>query len=274
MLDELSRYYEQCSKYGTDASDDAAGLSLDAAATLGWRTAELHLALAAHNGDPAFAPEPLTADDLEKVLASLRQDAQSAFDLLDANLARLPAEVADDARRTLERRQRSMALLEQLELSGIAVSKQRIHGDYHLGQVLRTRNDYVIIDFEGEPARPLTERRAKASPLKDVAGMMRSFSYAAYAALFNHAARRPAEFTRLQDCARLWERRTSAAFLLNYVETAKGSRFLPSEPEKLERLLKLFVMEKTFYELRYELNNRPAWVRVPLKNLLDTAEES
>jgi maltose alpha-D-glucosyltransferase/alpha-amylase len=157
-------------------------------------------------------------------------------------------------------------------VSGIAASKQRIHGDYHLGQVLRSRNDYVIIDFEGEPARPLTERRAKASPVKDVAGMIRSFSYAAYAGLFNHAARRTADFERLVSCARVWERRTASAFLESYVETARVSSFLPSAPGDLERLLELFLLEKTFYELRYELNNRPSWVRVPLQSLLDTGE--
>jgi maltose alpha-D-glucosyltransferase/alpha-amylase len=270
MLDELGRYYEQCSKAGPDSSGEAAGLSLDAAASLGWRTAELHLALAADGDDPAFAPEPLGAGELERILDNVRREAEQTFNLLEESLSRLPAEVVDDARGLLERRPELTLRLDRLQVSGIAASKQRIHGDYHLGQVLRARNDYVIIDFEGEPARPLAERRAKASPVKDVAGMMRSFSYAAYAGLFNHAARRPAEFARLLGCARLWERRTASAFLESYVETAKGSSFLPSEPGDLERLLELFVLEKTFYELRYELNNRPLWIRVPLQGLLDT----
>jgi maltose alpha-D-glucosyltransferase/alpha-amylase len=272
MLDELGRYYEQCSKTGPDYSGEAAGLSLDAAASLGWRTAQLHLALAA-DGDLAFAPEPFAAGELERIAYNVRREAQQAFNLLEEKLSQLPTEVVDDARRLLERRPELTSRLERLQVSGIAASKQRIHGDYHLGQVLRTRNDYVIIDFEGEPARSLAERRAKASPLKDVAGMMRSFSYAAYASLFSHAARRPAEFARLVGCARLWAGRTASAFLESYVQTAKGSSLLPVEPGDLETLLEFFVLEKTFYELRYELNNRPLWVRIPLQSLLDTGED-
>jgi maltose alpha-D-glucosyltransferase/alpha-amylase len=269
MLEELGRYYEHCSGAGPEAMAEAMGLALESASTLGRRTAELHIALGSGRDDPAFAPEPLTADDYARILDTLKSDARSAFDLLEENAPRLPQEAAEGAKAALERRQRVMASLNGMQVLNANASKIRIHGDYHLGQVLRTRNDYVIIDFEGEPARPMPERKAKASPLKDVAGMMRSFSYAACAGLFNHTYRRPAEFTRLLDCARYWERETASAFLAVYLETAKGAGFLPPDPEKLDLLLKLFVMEKTFYELRYELNNRPQWVRVPLQSIVD-----
>jgi maltose alpha-D-glucosyltransferase / alpha-amylase len=272
MLDELSRYYEQCSEAGPDSSGEAAGLSRDAAASLGWRTAQLHMALA-DGDDPAFAPEPLGAGELERILDSARREAQRGFNLLEESLSRLPIEIIDDVKRLLQRRSELTSRLGDLKVSGIFASKQRIHGDYHLGQVLRARNDYVIIDFEGETQRPLAERRAKASPVKDVAGMMRSFSYAAYAGLYNHAARRPGEFAWLLSCARFWERQTASAFLDSYIKTSRGSSFLPSEPGVLERLLELFILEKAFYELSYELNNRPLWVRVPLQSLLDLGED-
>jgi maltose alpha-D-glucosyltransferase/alpha-amylase len=269
MLEELGRYYEYCSDSGPETMIDAKGLSLESASTLGRRTAELHLALAAGHDDPAFTPEPLTAEDQTRLLDTLRSDAKEAFDLLAENMPRLPEEVSEKARSALESRQDLMKRLDGLEVLDAAVSKLRIHGDYHLGQVLRTRNDYVIIDFEGEPARSMAERRAKASPLKDVAGMLRSFSYAAYTGLFNHASRRPADFSRLLECARFWERETSAAFLESYRRTAKGASFLPADTAKLDGLLKLYLTAKTFYELRYELNNRPLWVRVPLQSILE-----
>ena len=273
MLDELGRYYEYCSEAGSDSTGEAIGLSLEAAATLGRRTAELHMALATRGDHPAFAPEPLKFDDLDRIIKSVRSDAQEAFDLLEKNISRLPQEVLDGATRALELREQVILGLNRFQTLEAEGSKIRIHGDYHLGQVLRTRNDYIIIDFEGEPGRPLVDRRAKASPLKDVAGMMRSFSYAAYTGLFNHVTRRPADFTRLLGSARLWERQTSSVFFENYRETAKGSSFLPLETTKLERLLDLFVMERTFYELRYELNNRPAWLRIPLQTILDFSDD-
>jgi maltose alpha-D-glucosyltransferase/alpha-amylase len=152
------------------------------------------------------------------------------------------------------------------------VQRIRVHGDLHLGQVLRVKSDFVILDFEGEPARPMAERRAKQSPLKDVAGMLRSFGYAAYAGLIAYTARRPEDLTRLESWAQLWERANSAEFLRAYRETAKGAAFLPFGTG-FRTLLSAYLLDKALYELSYELNNRPAWVRIPLQGILSLPVE-
>jgi maltose alpha-D-glucosyltransferase/alpha-amylase len=151
---------------------------------------------------------------------------------------------------------------------GMLGQRTRVHGDYHLGQVLQVRTEYVILDFEGEPARPIAERRAKVSPLKDVAGMLRSLSYAAYAGLIGYTARRPEDWDSLQPWTRLWERSMGAEFLRAYRNTAQGAQFLPSAEENLRKLLAIHLLDKALYELSYELNNRPAWVRIPLLGIL------
>jgi maltose alpha-D-glucosyltransferase/alpha-amylase len=155
--------------------------------------------------------------------------------------------------------------LEDLQVDAARI---RIHGDYHLGQVLYANNDFFILDFEGEPARSLAERRAKYSPLKDVAGMLRSFSYAAYAGLLAHTARRPDDLERLEAWANLWEEWSSAVFLKAYRETAGGASFLPADERQFQRLLDAYLLDKALYELLYELNNRPSWVRIPLRSIL------
>jgi maltose alpha-D-glucosyltransferase/alpha-amylase len=130
------------------------------------------------------------------------------------------------------------------------------------------KTDFVILDFEGEPARPLAERRAKLSPLRDVAGMLRSLNYAAYAGLIAHSARRPEDWESLEPWARLWERAMGAEFLRAYRQTAQGAGFLPSSEGNFRTLLAIFLLNKALYELSYELNNRPAWVRIPLTGIL------
>jgi maltose alpha-D-glucosyltransferase/alpha-amylase len=287
-LEEVERYYENCAPipFPEDANVERAvplelsehepsqlardhvGIYLESAATLGRRTAQLHLALASPADDPAFSPEPLTADDLQRLLASLRQQASSVLDVLKDNMARLPDEVVEVAALVLSRRSQILDHFRRSGGDGLHAQHTRIHGDYHLGQVLRVKTDYVILDFEGEPARPLAERRAKQSPLKDVAGMLRSFSYAAYATLMNYTSRRPEDLARLEPWAQLWERSTSAEFLRAYRETVPGAEFLPSDSGDFRKLLDVYVLDKALYELLYELNNRPAWVRIPLKGIL------
>ena len=149
----------------------------------------------------------------------------------------------------------------------------RIHGDYHLGQVLRVKTDFVILDFEGEPARPLEVRRAKHSPLKDVAGMLRSFNYAAWAALMKYTSRRPEDQSRLGPWARLWDQSVSAEFLHSYGATVSGSGLLPSSPSAVRALLDLYLLEKAFYELIYELNSRPDWVKIPLMGIASLLQQ-
>jgi maltose alpha-D-glucosyltransferase/alpha-amylase len=252
---------------------EAIGFYLDSAATLGRRTAEMHLALAGEDSDPAFAPEPITAKETGELLDQLRAHAAGALDLLKSSIARLPDDLLEKAGLLLSQRSRIFARFRDLPEAELARGKTRIHGDYHLGQVLVSGADYDIIDFEGEPARTLEERRAKHSPLKDVAGMLRSFSYAAYAALFAHVARRPDELNRLEPWADLWINGVSAAFLRAYLDTARDAPYLPP-PAGLQQLLEAYLLDKALYELRYEINNRPDWVRIPLDGILPLIQRS
>ena len=148
-------------------------------------------------------------------------------------------------------------------------ARTRVHGDYHLGQVLWAEGDFYILDFEGEPSRSLEDRRMKESPLRDVAGMLRSFSYAAYAALFSHTAARKSEFERLERWTRVWQTWASAAFLRGYLGPIHTAAVLPAAPAQQRALLDLFLLDKALYELKYELNNRPDWLRIPLRGIED-----
>jgi len=250
---------------------DHVGIYLEAAATLGRRTAELHLALASPTNDPDFVSEPLTPADVQVLFAGLQDHASAVFDGLKADIPRLPDEIVELVALVLSSRRRILDRFRRMDRDGINGLRTRIHGDYHLGQVLRVKADYVILDFEGEPARPLCERRAKHSPLKDVAGMLRSFSYAAYASLMNYTARRPEDFSRLEPWARLWERSAAAEFLRGYRERAAGAAYLPAASDGFRKLLAAYLLDKALYELMYELNNRPEWVRIPLQGILSTS---
>ena len=152
----------------------------------------------------------------------------------------------------------------------ISATRIRCHGDYHLGQVLYTGKDFMILDFEGEPARPLSERRMKRSPFRDVAGMLRSFQYAAYARLYDEAQAGvlpPGALPALASWALDWERWVSAAFLRAYLDRAWGTSFVPPSRDEIAALMDIYLMEKAVYELAYELNNRPGWVRIPLQGI-------
>jgi maltose alpha-D-glucosyltransferase/alpha-amylase len=273
--EELERYYENCARTplppAAESAPDHVGAYLAAAAVLGRRTAELHLALASEPDDPAFSPEPFDAREIETMTAGMREDAARAFDLLKGNLSVLPDEVLEMAGVALGKRR---AIVERLSLNGEGRDfgkRIRTHGDYHLGQVLRTKNDFAIIDFEGEPARPLDQRRAKHTPLKDVAGMLRSFRYAANATLMTYTTRHPEDFESLAPWASLWERTVSAEFLAAYREVTKTSDILPAAEDDFRKLLDACLLEKATYELMYELNNRPTWVRIPLAGILALA---
>ncbi len=247
---------------------DRAGIYLDAATVLGRRTAELHLALGSPTDLEAFSPQPMTGADFGRLREELIDHATKAFETLRENLSRLPDDVVEMAGLVMARRRLILDRVRQLTTGEIHALRTRIHGDYHLGQVLRTKSDFVILDFEGEPARSLAERRTKQSPLKDVAGMLRSFSYAAYAALMRYTSRRPEDFHQLEPWARLWEQATWAEFLRTYRDTVGTSSILPGDPGSFQRLLEAYVLDKALYELVYELNNRPSWVRIPLTGIL------
>ena len=251
---------------------------LETALTLGRRTGELHLALASDARDAAFAPEPFTKDDLAAVAADANAQIQQAMEALQATVSargkkasriELSDEMAAEARQLLRARGPLVDAIRRAPTLEFTAAKTRIHGDYHLGQVLWSEGDFYILDFEGEPTRPLGVRRQKQSPLKDVAGMLRSFSYAAYAALFAHTVSRPAEYGRLEPWARLWQTWAGASFLRGYFDIAGHALFMPTEPSQRDALLRLFVIDKALYELNYELNNRPDWVRIPLRGLLE-----
>ena len=246
-----------------------AGIYLDAAQLLGRRTGELHVALATPTENQAFAAERFTVHDLAEEHERILAQAKTALDTLSGSLERVPAEVHEDATRLLALRDSLARLLEGLDGNPADFGQRiRIHGDYHLGQTLRSRSDFLLVDFEGEPARTLEERRQKQSPLRDVAGMLRSFSYAAQAALQRATQRRPDTVEALRPWAMLWENASSAAYLTGYAEAVKAKAELMPKAEQGRILLAALLLEKAFYELLYELNNRPAWLSIPLAGLL------
>jgi maltose alpha-D-glucosyltransferase/alpha-amylase len=242
---------------------------LESARLLGQRTAELHKALASSADDPNFAPEPFSMLYQRSIYQSMQSYVSQVFQWLRAQLKQRPDSAREEAQQVLdlegEIRRRYRALL-QRKLNTMRI---RVHGDYHLGQVLYTGRDFVIIDFEGEPARPLSERRIKRSPLRDVAGMLRSFHYASYGALFGQVPGvHPEDFPALEPWARFWYTWVSVAFLKSYLAVAKDEPFLPKDPIELQILLDAYLLAKAVYELGYELNNRPDWLKVPLQGLL------
>jgi maltose alpha-D-glucosyltransferase / alpha-amylase len=287
-VEELDRYFETCAplpfpetlraelenrlelseRPASQLARDHVGIYLDSANTLGRRTAELHLALASPTTNPAFAPEWLTSADLEVLLTDFRQHASRVLDVLKERVSDLPDEVVEVAAAVLSRRRRILDHFTAPKSDSLRTQRIRIHGDYHLGQVLKVKTDFVILDFEGEPARSLADRRTKQCPLKDVAGMLRSFSYAAYASLINYTTRHPEDIARLQPWAELWERSAVTQFLHAYRETARGAQFLPADSADFRNLLDIFLADKALYEVLYELNARPAWVRIPLLGII------
>jgi maltose alpha-D-glucosyltransferase/alpha-amylase len=242
---------------------------LASAATLGRRTAELHLTLA-DSVDPAFKPEPLDQAALQTIVEGMKRHATTVFEGLRNRLATLgdPGRAQADA--VLAAQPGIINDIDRLSTVDPAGLSIRVHGDYHLGQVLRTEEDFVILDFEGEPGRSLGERRAKQSPLKDVAGMVRSFGYAAYAGLFAFTVHAPNDYNSLEIWADTWQHWASEAFVAAYRLTMADSPLIPSG-QAFSTVLRAFVLDKALYELDYELNARPDWVLIPLLGILKLA---
>jgi maltose alpha-D-glucosyltransferase / alpha-amylase len=250
---------------------------------LAQRTAELHLCLASDSNDPAFSPEPFNARYQHTLVDHARARLTQVYTLLRKHLAILPAEHHPIAEQVLSLHDQLELQLEGLPDARIQADRIRCHGDYHLGQVLYTAaaNDFVIIDFEGEPAQPLAVRRGKHSALYDVCGMLRSFHYAATVAVAEvHAAEKhkPEDKPVLSRWADAFYRWCSALFLGSYLARARKEPgkavFLPEDESQLRALLRLHMLDKCAYELGYELNNRPDWVLVPLAGLLNLAEQA
>jgi len=234
---------------------------------LGRRTGELHVIFASDAGDPAFAPEPLSSADR----AALAERASSMLEKTMASLAALHNQLAADARteadRILEAHRRHVItdLLGQFRNdSGVAL-KIRTHGDLHLGQVLVRGDDVAIIDFEGEPARPLSERRAKSSPFRDVTGMLRSFDYAPEAVLRESSL--PGTRSKYGPRARRWTNDVSVAYLRGYFAAVGDAPFIPAARDEKLALLTFHQLEKVIYEIAYELDHRPDWLPIPLRGL-------
>jgi trehalose synthase-fused probable maltokinase len=258
-----------------DLAAETIGPYLDSARLLGQRTAELHLALASQPEDPTFGLEPFSPAYRQHLQADMHKLTSTVFHHLRHHLHDLPPAAYDAALQVLALEERIVHDFDALLEGDISALRERIHGDYHLGQVLYTGDDFMIIDFEGEPARPLSERRQKGSPLQDVAGMLRSFHYAAYAAYFHEVDRpdrSPQAMADVEAWARYWHLWVSVAYLQTYLQVAAGAPFIPGDGKELKALLDAYLLSKAVYELGYELNNRPHWVAIPLQGILQTAQ--
>ena len=294
-LDSLSRYFKYVLAHPTvqvppvpdkhllsllkdppALAQETIGPYLVSSQLLGERTAGLHVALASASDDPAFAPEPFSVLYQNSLWHAMRSFATQTLQLLRDRLKELPDELQEDARKVLDSERSITDRFHLIRNRRISAARIRCHGDYHLGQVLYTGKDFVIIDFEGEPARSLSERRIKRSPLRDVAGMIRSFHYAAHSAVLAQSslAPKPEDSPMLQRWAEFWYTWVSSSFLRSYLNGMEHARLLPDDPEQLRILVDAYLLEKAIYEIGYELNNRPDWLRVPLEGILQLMKAS
>ncbi len=288
-LDSLQRYFEGCLAWRADSAclplpkdhvldlvekeipppaREMIGTYVTSAELLGQRTGELHLALASDTSDPAFAPETFSSFYRRSLYQSMRTLAKQAFTLLQKRLKLLPSGLQAGAKKVLDLEKDIYVRLRSILDLKVTAMRTRHHGDYHLGQLLYTGKDFVITGFEGEPARALSERRIKRSPLRDVAGMLRSFDYAAVSALKSGGIRAE-DALSLEPWSRFWHLWVSVVFLKSYLAVAHEGGFLPKSKDEMKTLLDLYVLEKAIYELGYELNNRPDWVGVPIQGILE-----
>jgi maltose alpha-D-glucosyltransferase/alpha-amylase len=247
---------------------------LDLATKLGQRTAEMHRALATETDDPAFKAQPLSQDQVRRWCETIRNDAERAFQSLESARKQVNETTAQYITQLLAKRPVLFAHIDTLTHVNVTGMLTRTHGDYHLGQVLVAKDDVVIIDFEGEPGRTLAERREKTSPLRDVASMLRSLDYAASAALERFAARARALPERVVAATAAWRERAGREFIDAYVETARGMASFPYDRADAAALLELFLLQKTLYEISYEAANRPSWITVPVRGMLELLDRA
>ncbi len=274
-LDALGRFFERVLSQQIDSNamtpalidEVVGGVYPERARQLGALTARMHLALSADNEDPNFAPEEFTTHYQRSLYQSMRASTRRMRQILERKLNSVPESCRDEVATLLRCEQEILARQAGMLNQKITATRIRHHGDYHLGQVLNTGRDFVIIDFEGEPARPISERRIKRSPLRDVAGMLRSFHYAAHTALARQAGLPGEEMRRLGAWADIWVDLVSQNFLHAYLETANGASFIPAGPEALNMMLEVYLLEKAVYEVCYEINNRPDWLFIPVRGI-------
>ncbi|MEG6548660.1 maltose alpha-D-glucosyltransferase [Desulfocurvibacter africanus] len=244
------------------------GASLEMAELLGKRTGQMHVALASDDHSESMRPTPFSTLYQRALFQSMQNLARGELRLLRRTLDQLPEAVRGDAKAVLALEARIIERMRGITSRRIKAQKIRIHGDYHLGQVLYTGKDFVIYDFEGEPSRPLSERRLKRSPMRDVGGMIRSWHYAAYSALLNHPSIQRDEQSDFAPWADLWYLFMGGRFLRGYLEAMRSSPLIPSDMEQLGNMLVPFMLEKAVYEMGYELNNRPDWLIIPLRGIM------
>ena len=239
------------------------------------RTAEMHISLCEDTTDPDFAPERFTEHYQRSLYSGFRKLVSEKFNALEQRIAKLPEHVATEAKQILALRDSIGEAFSEIYAEKITATKTRIHGDYHLGQVLFNGKDYYIIDFEGEPMHAISERRLKKTPFKDVAGMMRSFHYAAYGQLVLNQNYRKEDMAFLEQWALQWYHYVSQFYLTAYLDTVQqaNASFLPPDEMGIRKLLRCYMLEKAIYEVGYEMNARPDWLRVPMRGVLYVMDE-
>ncbi len=252
----------------TAAENSETAAMLQRMRQIGRRTAELHLALSSRNDIPAFAPEPIGAGDSARWTDALLAQARSTFALLERGLKSLPEAASSLAERLLASREAVTAYIEAGRNSIYNGMKIRHHGDFHLGQVLIAKDDAYILDFEGEPRRPLQDRRSKEPPARDVAGFLRSIDYAASSAIYRAPNLSSDEGVTLTRRTRAWGEKLAKAYWESYREALGDTRLWPADEAGTGGLLNLFLLEKALYEIEYELTNRPAWAHIPIEATL------
>ncbi|TNC10983.1 maltose alpha-D-glucosyltransferase [Methylobacterium terricola] len=239
------------------------------AGLLGQRTAEMHRALATETDDQAFAAEPFTADDLAALADDTRRQAEKALRACGSLGFTAPESAQEAAAAIVAAKTEIEALIASLSREAPqGAHRTRIHGDYHLGQVLASQDDLIIVDFEGEPSRPVDERRAKSTPLRDVAGILRSFAYGGETVTREVSSRFAEASERARTAVAAWRAMVSGAFLEAYAATVQGSRAAVTDDATQERLLRLCLLQKALYEIDYEANNRPDWIEIPARGVL------
>jgi maltose alpha-D-glucosyltransferase/alpha-amylase len=232
------------------------------------RTAGMHSALASLDTEPEFAPEQFTTLYQRSIYQAMTEQVKRNMIILKESMHSVPESGRELAQELLSREKEILDQFEPIRKEKIDTVKIRIHGDYHLGQVLYTGNDFVILDFEGEPARSLSERKIKRSVYRDLAGMLRSFDYAAFSVLMHNQSIRPEDRKVLQPWAELWSFYIGQHFIDAYTEKTKGMDLVPKDGRQRELLLRSYLMNKAIYELNYELNNRPDWSPIPMNGIL------
>jgi len=266
FLDDVELRARDGDEEGRSTEEDHS-LYLSLVRTMGQRVAELHKALAIDTEDPAFAIESVRPEDRHEWTNQVRAEAEKARIALQRVASALEEETATLVQDLLDNWDRVNDLIDRALPDGLDLVKTRFHGDLHLGQVVVAKDDIFILDFEGEPARAVNQRRQKSLPLKDVAGMLRSFNYAGWAALFERRVVNADALEALGPGIRAWEKQVGETFLEGYQEAAAGCPSVPSDPEQMRKLLDLFTLEKAFYEIGYETANRPAWSQIPIRGV-------